>query len=35
MEVEQNSTEITCDPIKLEVFNNHFTNIAVEMGITL
>ncbi|HAI12561.1 MAG TPA: hydantoinase [Phycisphaerales bacterium] len=24
-----------CDPIRLELFNNHFTHIAVQMGLTL
>lgn len=25
----------TCDPVRLELFNNHFTHIATQMGLTL
>jgi 5-oxoprolinase (ATP-hydrolysing) len=27
--------DISCDPVRLELFNNHFTHIATQMGLTL
>lgn len=29
------SRSTSCDPIRLELFNNHFTHIATQMGLTL